>query len=173
MWSAVLASNFNVSVPYMQMKSVREKDSAKFGRAVVVETRPESGGYVLGFRLGGGGGAELVKEIRSLHQVFSTNPIFGIDFSVEEKMDSVEALTVARVDDGYADDDESAFRDDDGGVDVFAAYFADGEARKELKEGEEGSTEVDGIAFDEDLGLAVQTIPGGMGTYDLWNLSDP
>jgi hypothetical protein len=27
---------------------------------------------------------ELYKEISSLHQVFSANPIFGIDFTVED-----------------------------------------------------------------------------------------
>ena len=36
-WHANLAQNFNVSVPYMQMKSIKIRDS-KFGKALVIET---------------------------------------------------------------------------------------------------------------------------------------
>ena len=46
-WHANLAQNFNVSVPYMQMKTITAKKS-KFGKALVIETMPKSGGYVLG-----------------------------------------------------------------------------------------------------------------------------
>lgn len=44
---ATLAENFNVSVPYTQMLSVRVRDS-KFGQALVVEASPRAGGYLLG-----------------------------------------------------------------------------------------------------------------------------
>ena len=46
-WHANLVETFNVSIPYMQMLSVRVRES-KFGQALVVETQPTSGGYVLG-----------------------------------------------------------------------------------------------------------------------------
>ena len=49
-WHANLAENFNVSIPYLQMKTIRMRDS-KFGRALVVETVARSGGYILGFRV--------------------------------------------------------------------------------------------------------------------------
>jgi len=48
-WHANLAHNFNVSVPFMQVKSVKVRES-KFGKALVVETQPKCGGYILGFR---------------------------------------------------------------------------------------------------------------------------
>jgi len=48
-WSAVLAENFNVSIPYLQMKSINVRNS-KFGQALVIETTASSGGYILGFR---------------------------------------------------------------------------------------------------------------------------
>jgi Bardet-Biedl syndrome 5 protein len=68
-WHANLASNFNVSLPYMQIKSLRIRDS-KFGFALVVETFARSGGYILGFRIDPKEKLEEVyKEILSLHQV--------------------------------------------------------------------------------------------------------
>lgn len=68
-WHANLASNFNVSLPYMQIKSLRIRDS-KFGFALVVETFARSGGYILGFRIDPKDKLEEVyKEILSLHQV--------------------------------------------------------------------------------------------------------
>jgi len=42
-WHANLAQNFNVSIPYMQMKDIRLRQS-KFGPAFVIETNKEAGG---------------------------------------------------------------------------------------------------------------------------------
>ena len=44
-WHANMAENFNVSIPYIQMKSVSVRDS-KFGQALVVHTTHRSGGYI-------------------------------------------------------------------------------------------------------------------------------
>ena len=41
-WHANLAENFNVTIPYLQMASVRVRTS-KFGPALVVETRASTG----------------------------------------------------------------------------------------------------------------------------------
>lgn len=46
-WHANLVETFNVSIPYMQIASVRVRES-KFGQALVVETHASSGGYMLG-----------------------------------------------------------------------------------------------------------------------------
>ncbi len=46
-WHANLVETFNVSIPYMQIVSVRVRES-KFGQALVVETHASSGGYMLG-----------------------------------------------------------------------------------------------------------------------------
>lgn len=46
-WHADLVETFNVSIPYMQIVSVRVRGS-KYGQALVVETHASSGGYVLG-----------------------------------------------------------------------------------------------------------------------------
>lgn len=94
-WHANLAENFNVSMPYLQMKSIRVRDS-KFGPALVIETSPRSGGYILGFRVDPAERLhEIFKEIQSLHQVFSRNPIFGIEYTLEEKVSAASCALVA------------------------------------------------------------------------------
>lgn len=47
----------------------------------------QSGGYVLGFKIDPVEKLqEAVKEINSLHKVYSANPIFGVDYEMEEKV---------------------------------------------------------------------------------------
>ena len=48
---------------------------------------PQSGGYVLGFRLDPPDQLyEVAKEIQNIHSVFSKNPLFGVNFVTEEKV---------------------------------------------------------------------------------------
>lgn len=87
-WFANLAENFNVSVPYLQMKSVRVRES-KFGKALVIETTERSGSYILGFRIDPHETLEYArKEIKSLFDVFSRKPVFGVEYvpSAEDRL---------------------------------------------------------------------------------------
>merc|ERR1719161_1383268 len=84
-WHANLAENFNVSIPYLQMKTIRIRDS-KFGPAMVIETTPSSGGYILGFRADPVEHLEEVyTQVNNLWRVFSATPIFGVEYVIEEK----------------------------------------------------------------------------------------
>jgi Bardet-Biedl syndrome 5 protein len=49
-WYAQMSENFNVSLPLIQVKCIKIRES-KFGTAFVVETSEFSGGYVLGFKV--------------------------------------------------------------------------------------------------------------------------
>ena len=70
---------------------------SKFGPALVIETLQRSGGYILGFRIDPMEALqELFKEISSLHQVFSVNPIFGIDYTVEDPVRAWRSLCPPR-----------------------------------------------------------------------------
>lgn len=153
-WHANLAENFNVSIPYVQMKSVNVRDS-KFGPALVVHTTQRSGGYILGFRVDPADKLkEIFQEIDSLFQVFSVNPIFGVEFSVEERAQSLSSVTVAR-----QSDDVEIVRNEGDNVDTFAAYYADGVKARDKEP-----------AFNHDLGLAVEGLPEGMSLSQLWNI---
>ncbi|CAM9551618.1 unnamed protein product [Ectocarpus sp. 4 AP-2014] len=153
-WHANLAQNFNVSIPYMQMKTIRVRES-KFGPALVVETSVHSGGYILGFRLDPADQLERVhQELSSLHQVHAADPILGVDFEEEDSPPAMESRTVA-----VTDDDVEVLDTDEAGTDVFAAYFA--EANKACDRE---------VVFDAELGLAVESLPGGASTQSLWKL---
>lgn len=47
----------------------------------------QTGGYVLGFKIDPMDKLQDgVKEINSLHKVYSANPIFGVEYEMEEKV---------------------------------------------------------------------------------------
>ncbi|EPQ02276.1 Bardet-Biedl syndrome 5 protein like protein, partial [Myotis brandtii] len=84
-WHANMNDSFNVSIPYLQIRSIKIRDS-KFGLALVIESSQQSGGYVLGFKIDPVEKLQAsVKEINSLHKVYSASPIFGVDYEMEEK----------------------------------------------------------------------------------------
>lgn len=84
-WHASLAENFNVSIPYMQIKSVRVRDSSKFGMALVIETSEDAGAFTLGFRVDPVSALKTVThEIQSLFALFSEKPLFGVAYTLEE-----------------------------------------------------------------------------------------
>lgn len=152
-WYANLAENFNVSIPYLQMKSIRVRGS-RFGPALVIETRPESGSLVLGFRIDPKEALDQAfKEIGSLYDIFSANPIFGIEFRVEERPKTSERLTIEHKQDGV----EIVNVEDS--LDVLTAYYAEGEGKRSAD-----------VVYNEDLGLAMEKISGGYSVKSLWNL---
>uniref|UniRef100_A0A8C2NB88 Bardet-Biedl syndrome 5 protein homolog n=1 Tax=Capra hircus TaxID=9925 RepID=A0A8C2NB88_CAPHI len=130
-WHANMNDSFNVSIPYLQI----------------------SGGYVLGFKIDPVEKLqESVKEINSLHKVYSANPIFGVDYEMEEKPQPLEALTVKQI----QDDVEI---DSDDHTDAFVAYFADGNKQQDREP-----------VFSEELGLAIEKLKDGFTLQGLWEV---
>lgn len=78
--------SFNISLPYMQIVSVRIRES-KYGLALVIQTAATAGSYVLGFRIDPQERLhEVYKEISSLHSVFAETPIFGVNFNFDRSV---------------------------------------------------------------------------------------
>lgn len=68
--SCVGVRRFTLAVLGLQVKAVKVCNSAKFGVALVIETSPQSGGYVLGFKVDPRETLDYVhKELSSLLQV--------------------------------------------------------------------------------------------------------
>lgn len=153
-WHANLASNFNVSLPYMQMKTIRLRES-KFGQALVIETFARAGGYILGFRIDPADKLQsTMTEIKNLHMVFSTSPIFGVDFTIESDTPVHEAVAQPRI------EEDIELIDEEEDSHAVAAYYAEG--------GEEAE-EAD-IQFDERLGLAIEGLQTGLSIDQLWRV---
>eukprot|EP01064_Diplonema_japonicum_P028102 TRINITY_DN4246_c2_g1_i3.p1 TRINITY_DN4246_c2_g1~~TRINITY_DN4246_c2_g1_i3.p1 ORF type:complete len:345 (+),score=47.16 TRINITY_DN4246_c2_g1_i3:81-1115(+) len=151
-WYANLAENFNVSIPYLQIKSVRIRDS-KFGPAFVIETTHQSGAYVLGFRVDPPERLqEIYKEVASLHKVYSTNPIFGVEYKTEEPAVPLSEITEPQHQDDVEIVDEEA-------TDAFAAYYADGGMKNADRR----------PVFEPSLGLSVEKLRDGVTMESLWN----
>ena len=156
-WHANLAQNFNVSIPYMQMKDIRIRTS-KFGPALVVETSPKSGGYILGFRIDPQERLdEVYKEVQSLHQVFSVSPIFGVNYVEEDKGLTPEQAKLPPVEDDV--EIIEGGEHEDSHHDAVAAYFADAHKMSDRE-----------IVYDGDLGLAIEAPQGGATTGSLWQI---
>lgn len=82
---------------YYAQKSIRLRES-KFGRALVLETFPKSGGYILGFRVDPQDRiGEVYQEIHSLFQIYSVAPIFGVDFTLEAETPNLDQLLTPKV----------------------------------------------------------------------------
>merc|ERR1712137_1357334 len=95
-WFAVLAETFNVSIPYLRMKSINVRNS-KFGQALVIETTVCSGGYILGFRADPVEHLEEVyTQILNLWKIFSSTPVFGVEYAIEEKQEDAKETFVPR-----------------------------------------------------------------------------
>lgn len=154
-WHANMNESFNVSIPYLQMKSAKIRDS-KFGLAFVIESSQSSGAYVLGFKIDPSERLqEVCKEVQSLHKVYAACPMFGVQYELDTGPQSVNELTVEPVQDDVlieSGEDQS---------DAFAAYFADGNKQ----------TDRDPVYSDE-LGLAIEKLADGFTLQQLWQVVD-
>uniref|UniRef100_A0A1I8I775 Bardet-Biedl syndrome 5 protein homolog n=1 Tax=Macrostomum lignano TaxID=282301 RepID=A0A1I8I775_9PLAT len=151
-WFAVMNEAFNISVPYMQMKSVRIRDS-KFGLALVIETMAQSGGYVLGFRVDPADKLkEVAQQVQSLFHIYSKEPVFGVEYErVADDDVRGRSFTVETV------QDELEMDDGDEQKDVFAAYLADGDKSADREP-----------VFSPELEVAVESVKDGFSLQDLW-----
>ncbi|KAG2502102.1 hypothetical protein HYH03_000594 [Edaphochlamys debaryana] len=151
-WYANLAENFNVSIPYLQIRSIKVRDS-KFGQALVIETTPASGGYILGFKVDPKETLDYVfKEISSLWQVYTVNPIFGVEY----RADANQGLNGSAL--LQSEQDVEIVEPPDRG-DALAQYYAD--ATKGVDRDP---------MYCAELGLAIEQLKEGLTIEQLWSV---
>mmetsp|Transcript_5175 Transcript_5175/g.7215 ORF Transcript_5175/g.7215 Transcript_5175/m.7215 type:complete len:344 (-) Transcript_5175:92-1123(-) len=151
-WFALLAENFNVSIPYLQMKSINVRNS-KFGQALVIETTASSGGYILGFRADPVEHLEEVyTQISNLWRVFSATPIFGIEYATDDKPKDAKDFALPR-----AEDDVEIVDGDD--VEPCLLYQPDGEKEIDREP-----------VYSPELGLAIERLKDGTTLQSLWTV---
>lgn len=161
-WFAEMANNFNLSLPYLQIKTIRMRDS-KFGKALVLETFTRGGGYILGFRMDPLSKLEEVhREVVQLHTLFSATPVFGVDFVLESEAPSLQQLTQPRI------EEDAEIVDEQQDAHAVAAYYADESAADAADGDDRGQSNDDKVVYCPRLGLAVQAMPEGLTTHSLW-----
>ncbi|KAI6238253.1 Bardet-Biedl syndrome 5-like protein [Aphelenchoides fujianensis] len=155
-WYATMNPLYNVSIPYLQLRSCRVRDS-KFGAALVIETSVQSGEYILGFRVDPEERLDSVcKAIQSFHAAYLAAPIFGVQFQKDRlsNMNQFEELTAEPLQDDVEIEDKQMR------VDAFAAYFSDSG----------GHTDHRPIVFSDELGVAIEQLKSGYTLGDLWKI---
>ncbi|ESN92694.1 hypothetical protein HELRODRAFT_108097 [Helobdella robusta] len=152
-WYALSNQIYNVSIPYLQIIDVKVKDS-KFGRAIVFEITKQGGGYILGFRIDPVEKLQAVfREVRKLYKMFTHNPNYGIECSVENSM------AESKQNSSKFSDDAEVYEDHGEHSDVFALYCVDG-GRATNRE----------PVYNEELGLLIEKLPDGYTLSDLWDV---
>ncbi|CRL04097.1 CLUMA_CG017210, isoform A [Clunio marinus] len=151
-WYAEANESFNISLPYMQMISLRIRES-KYGLALVIQTGPNAGNYVLGFRVDPQEKLhEVHKELISLHSVYSETPIFGVNYDIKALNKTEDML---RIDDISEIDNEASSEINS----KFTAYLSE-EDREEHRE----------PFYCKELGFAMEKLRDGYTIKDLWNV---
>ncbi|KAJ4457148.1 putative Bardet-Biedl syndrome 5 protein [Paratrimastix pyriformis] len=155
-WYANMAPNFNVSIPYLQLRTVGVRDSPRFGVALVLTTSKETGGYVLGFRVDPPERLKpIATEIEQLHQLFTAQPNFGVDFKLDEKPQPLAELRVPRV-------EEDTTLAPDEAPDVLASYYMEIANHRDRAP-----------VLSPELGLAVEQVAGSFSLQQLWAVLPP
>ncbi|KAG5683891.1 hypothetical protein PVAND_013151 [Polypedilum vanderplanki] len=152
-WYADANESFNISLPYMQIISVKMRES-KYGLALVIQTAHSAGNYVLGFRIDPQEKMEeIFKEISSLYAVYSETPIFGVDYdnTVKEKKEEMLRIDdIPEIDEATSNEINSKF----------TMY---------LREGDSNSRRAT-LSYCKELGFAIEKLRDGFSIKDLWNV---
>jgi len=173
-WFSARNEAFNVTVPWTMLLSVRVRTS-RFGLALVLETAPRAGGYLLGF------GVEPPSRLGTVHRelrtcwrgalarpTLGTGAAMGADDAREEDERERDAAEFSAVDEGDGDpldggpggeiDEEGRDEARAGRIAALGGYALPGERGDDA-----GALGV----WSPELGLAVEN-PGGVTLQELW-----
>ena len=167
-WFADANGSFNISLPFMQMSSLRLRES-KYGLALVIQTATTAGNYVLGFRIDPQEKLqEVYKEISTLHTVYSQTPIFGVNYDFKPTVMHLQ-MFFPLMPWKLQDKEEDPLRIDDipeldnvASSEInskFTAYLSQGDSEKHRQP-----------FYCKELGFAMEKLRDGYTIKDLWNV---
>ena len=149
-WFASVADSFNISLPFVQVKSITKKDSPS--PTMIIETSRLSNGYVLGFR--SETLPEILNETTSAFRIAIDQPTMGVEVTFQEAQPSPAQAKQPRV----FDDIEIVEPQYAGQGSASVAYLVSEVDR---------STE---IVFSPEIGLAIEKPPNNMKISTLWRV---
>lgn len=188
-WHANINELFNISLPYIQIRNVKVRDS-KFGLALVIESSELSGGYVLGFRVDPVDKLNSVyEELNNLYMVHVANPDFGVhqlltmagmDFTVNSSTNNAgefddpnsmmfmnrsteNAGNYNELFDENGDNEETrkSGHNSISGYDPVLAYLAEDESSEKRTHQ---------WTYDPNIGLSIENIKDGFTIESLWEV---
>ncbi|TMW53337.1 hypothetical protein DOY81_001541 [Sarcophaga bullata] len=163
-WYADANESFNISLPYMQIASIRIRES-KYGPALVIQTAETGGGYVLGFRIDPSERlTEIYQELISLHSVFTENPNFGVVYESAEADKQHSSANAQRKEIRIEEFQEIDERQEKEINSKLNTYLAEGT----LSVGEEKPPREP--IYCKELGFAMERIRDGYKLKDLWDV---
>ncbi|XP_017046051.1 Bardet-Biedl syndrome 5 protein homolog [Drosophila ficusphila] len=167
-WFADANETFNISLPYLQIESLRIRES-KYGPALVIQTAETGGGYVLGFRIDPAERLnELFKELCSLHTIYGEQPNFGIQYNAKDARQRLaeaaeEAAQAAQFKvDNFEELDERQEREINTKLNSYLAEGCLGKVSSASSQGERDPV------YCKELGFAMEQIREGYKLQDLW-----
>lgn len=161
-WFADLNETFNISLPFIQIGSIKIRDS-KYGAALVIQTTETAGGYVLGFRIDPGEKLhEIYKELLSLHAVFCENPNFGVKYNVSEREaeEEMQSNQFSVGDYEEIDDQQDSELNSKLHSYIVGGAFGTGSSNQQREP-----------VYCKELGFSIEKIRDGYTLQDLWNVT--
>ena len=152
-----MSENFNVSLPWVQVKCVKIRES-KFGTAFVIETSEFSGGYVLGFKVNEV--EEAYAAICNQFTQFIKQPYFGVECVYEEADSQKRAPEVVQIKADIIEVVETGYEQS---LAAQRQRYQIGNVRQQNEDRVE-------IEMNEDLGLACERLPPGLSIDQLWKI---
>jgi len=150
-WFATMAESYNVSLPYVQIRSIKKKESGN-QQLVIIEISKLCGNYTLVFR--SEKSDEISSEISRLFRIYVENPVLGLEVSVQEAPVSAEASQAPRV-----------FDD----IEIIEPKYA-GQSHASAAYCVSENTGAAQIVFSEELGLAIEATPNNITIEQLWRI---
>nr|CAH7717384.1 unnamed protein product [Callosobruchus chinensis] len=151
-WFADMNEGFNISLPYLQIDNICIRES-KFGIALVITSTESSGGFILGFKVDPEDKMKtLYKELTSLHTIYSSKPIFGVEYKWCSNKNLPEQNNNLVEDFDALEDTKNEIGN------TISAYLAD--------EGHKDRPPV----YSNELGLAIETLKEGYTLQKLWEV---
>lgn len=169
-WVANLNELFNFSLPYIQISSIKIRES-KFGLALVLESSETSGGYVLGFRIDPADRLQKVyNALTNLYNVHKKKPDYGVEkLLAREQLEilgggqSTEEAPAEQTATKTGSEEEFVEEVQNVNPDVIASYLTDDETKPATKEKER-------LVYSPEFGLTIEAVKEGFTLDELWNL---
>lgn len=150
----------NFSLPFLQMDRI-SVENTKYGDLLVIRVHADSGGHVLGLRIGASTMCEVVSIAERLNKTFkdyAVSPEFGIRYS-QQVPPALEEMNIP------VQDDDIEIIDEGDNQDAFAAYYAD------LTEGNgTDNGHFRQPVYSEELGLAIEDLRSNLTIEKLWRV---